>query len=136
MIIPSGANIWRSGDSSLSASQIRSETAPARTANSPHGRRRAATRPPPSSAKSPSGVPPSASTPKTADQPEQDSYQGRPPFGNTTSTEASDADPTTSALTSQSAALLKALVIAGHQDRQHLPQPPTTRPNSPPRAGP
>ena len=63
--------------------------------------------------KSPSGVPPSASTPKTADQPEQDSYKRRPPFGNRTSTEASDAATTTSALTSQSAALLKALVIAG-----------------------
>jgi hypothetical protein len=30
---------------------------------------------------------PSVSTPKTADQPEQDSYQRRPPFGNRTSTE-------------------------------------------------
>jgi hypothetical protein len=37
--------------------------------------------------KSPSGVPPSASTPKTADQPEQDSYKRRPPFGNRASTE-------------------------------------------------
>jgi hypothetical protein len=37
--------------------------------------------------KSPSGVPSSASTPKTADQPEQDSYKRRPPFGNKTSTE-------------------------------------------------
>jgi hypothetical protein len=37
--------------------------------------------------KSPSGAPPSASTPKTADQPEQDSYKRRPPFGNRTSTE-------------------------------------------------
>jgi hypothetical protein len=37
--------------------------------------------------KSPSGGPPSASTPKTADQPEQDSYKRRPPFGNKNSTE-------------------------------------------------
>jgi hypothetical protein len=37
--------------------------------------------------KSPSGVPPLASTPKTTDQPEQDSYKRRPPFGNKTSTE-------------------------------------------------
>jgi hypothetical protein len=36
---------------------------------------------------SPSGVPLSASTPKTADQPEQDTYKRRPPFGNRTSTE-------------------------------------------------
>jgi hypothetical protein len=87
MIITFGASIWRSGRSSLSASQIRFETAPARTANSRYGHRRAATRPPPSSVKSPSGVPPSASTPKTADQPEQDTYKRRPPFGNRTSTE-------------------------------------------------
>ena len=73
MIIPFGANTWRSDRSSSSASQIRFETAPARTANRPYGHRRAATRPPPSLVKSPSGVPPSASTPKTADQPEQDS---------------------------------------------------------------
>jgi len=32
-------------------------------------------------------VPPSASTAKTADRPEQDSYKRRPPFGNKTSTE-------------------------------------------------
>ena len=44
MIIPFGASIWRSDRSSLSASQIRFETAPARTANSRYGRRRAATR--------------------------------------------------------------------------------------------
>jgi hypothetical protein len=87
MIIPFGASIWRSGRSSLWASQIRSETAPARTANSPSGHRRAGTRPLPSSVKSPSGVPLSASTPKTADQPEPDSYKQRPPFGNRTSTE-------------------------------------------------
>ena len=73
MIIPFGANTWRSDRSSSSASQIRFETAPARTANRPYGHRRGATRPPPSLVKSPSGVPPSASTPKTADQPEQDS---------------------------------------------------------------
>ena len=36
---------------------------------------------------SPCGVPPSASTPKTADQPEQDGYKRHPPSGNRTSTE-------------------------------------------------
>ena len=86
MIITFGASTWRSGRSSLSASQIGFETAPARTANSRYGHRRVVTRPPPSSVKSRSGVPPSASTPKTADQPEQDSYRRRPPFGNKTST--------------------------------------------------
>jgi hypothetical protein len=37
--------------------------------------------------KSRSGVPPSASPPKTADRPEQDNYKRRSPFGNKTSTE-------------------------------------------------
>jgi hypothetical protein len=77
----------RSDRSSLSTSQIRFETAPATTANSPYGHSRAATRPPTSLVKSPRGVPPSASTPKTADQPGQDSYKRCPPFGNKTSTE-------------------------------------------------
>jgi conjugative relaxase-like TrwC/TraI family protein len=72
-IITFGASIWRSGRSSLSASQIRFETAPARTANSRYGHCRAATRPSHSLVKSPFGVPPSVSTPKTVDQPEQDS---------------------------------------------------------------
>ena len=61
------------------------ETAPAVAANCPYGHRRAAIRPLPFLVKSPSGVPPSASTPKTADQPEQDTYKRRPPFGNRTS---------------------------------------------------
>jgi hypothetical protein len=61
------------------------ETALAVAANSPYGHRPAATRPPPFLVKSPSGVPPSASTLKTADQPEQDTYKRRPPFGNRTS---------------------------------------------------
>jgi AAA domain len=84
---PAGASTWRSGRNSSSGSQIRFETAPARTANSPYGHRRAATRLPPSSVKSRSGVPPSASTPKTSDQPEQDNCRPRPPFGNRNSTE-------------------------------------------------
>jgi hypothetical protein len=86
-IITFGPSIWRSGRSSFPVSRIRSETAPAIAANSPYGQRPAATRPPPFLVKSPSGVPPSVSTPKTADQPEQDSYKRRPPFGNRSSTE-------------------------------------------------
>jgi hypothetical protein len=43
MIITFGVNTWRSGRSSLSAWQIRSETAPAIAANSLYGHRRAAT---------------------------------------------------------------------------------------------
>jgi hypothetical protein len=73
MIITCGGSTWRSDRSSLSASQIRSDTAPAMAANSRYGHRRAATPPPPSLVKSPSGVPPSAPTPTTADQLEQDS---------------------------------------------------------------
>jgi transposase InsO family protein len=77
MIITFGVSTWRSGRSSLSASQIRSETAPAIAANSRYGHRWAATRAWPSSVTSRSGVPPSASTPKTADQPEQNNCRLR-----------------------------------------------------------
>jgi len=68
---------------------MRFEAVPAIAANSPRGHRRAATRPPPFLVTSPSGVPPSVSIPKTADQPEQDTYKRRPLFGNRTSTEPS-----------------------------------------------
>jgi hypothetical protein len=87
MIITFGPNTWRSGRRSFPISQIRSETAPAVAANGPYGRRPAAIRPAPSSVRSPSGEPLSASIPKTADQPEQDSYKRQPPNGNKTSTE-------------------------------------------------
>jgi AAA domain len=86
MIITFGPSIWRSDHNSLSTSQVRSETAPAIAANSRYGLRRAAIRPP-SLVRSPCGEPPSASTPKTADQPEQDSHKRHPPSGNKTSTE-------------------------------------------------
>jgi hypothetical protein len=66
---------------------MRLETAPAVATNSPSGHRPAAIRPPPFFVKSPSGVPPSVSIHKTADQPEQDNYKRRPLFGNRTSTE-------------------------------------------------
>ena len=79
MIITFGASTWRSDRSSSSSSQIRS---PAKIANSPYGHRQAAKRAPASSVKSPSGVPPSASTPKTADRPEQANYKRPLPFGN------------------------------------------------------
>jgi hypothetical protein len=61
--------------------------------------------------KSPSGVPPSASIPKTADQPEQDSYKRHPPFRNRTSTEQL---PCAAVLTQMlgNARLLDRLVIA------------------------
>ena len=59
--------------------------------------------------KSPSGVPPSASTPKTADQPEQDSYKRRPPFGNRTSTETLPCAATALAQTKGNARLVDPL---------------------------
>jgi hypothetical protein len=110
MIITFGASTWRSGRSSLSASQIKSETAPAIAANSPCGHRRAATRPPSSSVKSPSGGPPTASTPATDDQPEQHSCRQLPRSGNTTSIAVSPRASTTTsvALTSKSGSLLQA----------------------------
>jgi hypothetical protein len=86
MIITFGASIWRGGRSSFPVSQMRLETAPAVATNSPSGHRPAAIRPPPFFVKSSSGVPPSVSTPKTADQPEQNGYKWRPPFGNRSST--------------------------------------------------
>jgi hypothetical protein len=87
MIITFGPSTWRSDRSSSSSSQLRSETAPAKTANSRYGHRQAAKRAPASSVKSPSGVPLSASTPRTADRPEQASYKRPLPFGNRSSTE-------------------------------------------------
>ena len=86
-IITFWAVIWGSGRNWSLTSQFRFETAPAIATNRRYGHRRAATRLPPSLVKSPSGEPPSASTPKTADQPEQDTYKRRPLFGNRTLTE-------------------------------------------------
>ena len=87
MIIPFGTSILPSAPSWSPTSPLMSEETLTGTAHHRYGHRREATRLPPSLVKSPSGVPPSASTPKTADQPEQDSYKRRPPFGNRTSTE-------------------------------------------------
>ena len=115
MIIPCGANIWRSGPNSLPTSPTGSETTPARTKRSLCGRRRAAARTSPSLLKSPCGGPPTASTPTTHDQPEQHSCRQLRRSGNTTSTEVSPAAATTTSvvLTSQSASLLEPHVIAG-----------------------
>jgi hypothetical protein len=80
MIITFGACTSRSDRSSSSSSQLRLETGQAITANSQYGHRRAATRATLSSVKSRSGVPPSASTPKTADQQAQDNCRPWPPL--------------------------------------------------------
>ena len=87
MTIPSGATTWQSDPSWSPTSPTRSETTPASDGRSRSGHRRAATRAPPSSAKSQCGGPPTASTPKTPDQPEQPNSKRRPPSGNSTSTE-------------------------------------------------
>ena len=65
--------------------------------------------------KSRCGGPPTASTPTTHDQPEQDSCRQLRRSGNTTSTEVSPAAATTTTaiLTSKSASLLEPHVIAG-----------------------
>ena len=96
MIIKFGATTWRSGHSSFPASLMRSEkTAPAITANSRYGHHRAATRPPPSSVKSPSGEPRTASTPKTAALPDRTSGRSLRPNGNDISREGSPTLATT-----------------------------------------
>jgi uncharacterized protein YecT (DUF1311 family) len=110
-IITFGASIWRSGRNSLLASPTRYEETLAKTKPRLCGRRRAATRLPPSLGKSQSGAPPSASTPKTADQPEQDSYKRRPPFGNRTSTETLPCAATAKAQTNGNAKLVDPLEI-------------------------
>ena len=56
-------------------------------------------------------MPPSASPPKTADQPEQDSYKRRPPFGNKTSTETSPSAATALAQMYGNARLVETLKI-------------------------
>ena len=86
MIITFGARTWRSGRSSLSASQIRSNCASEKSEQpvwAPSGSHPSVAL----IAEIATGAPPSASTPETADQPEQDSYKRRSSFGNRTSTE-------------------------------------------------
>jgi hypothetical protein len=61
-------------------------------------------------------VPPSASTPKTADQPEQDSYKRRPPFGNKTSTEPLPSAATPLAQMSGNARLLPLKIASAKID--------------------
>ena len=88
--------------------------------------RRAAARTSPSWVKSPCGAPPTASTPATDDQPEQDSCRQLRPSGNTTSTEVSPAAATTTSviLTSKRPRLLKPHVIAGTKTDSACPNHP------------
>src|SRR5207344_558459 len=80
---------------SFPALQIRCETARATAANSPSGHYRAATRPPHSLVKSPSGEPRTASTPKTAALPDRTNYRSLRPNGRDISSEGSPTLATT-----------------------------------------
>src|SRR4029450_618939 len=92
---PSGATTWQSDPNSSPTSPTRSTTTPAEATASHPGRRREATRAPPSSAKSPYGEPPTTSIPKTRDQPEEEANSiPSPPSGNSDSTEISPVPPT------------------------------------------
>ena len=71
MLIPSGATTWQSDPNWSPTSPTRSKTTPAKVTPSQSGHHREATRAPPSSAKSQCGGPPTASIPKTRDQPEE-----------------------------------------------------------------
>jgi hypothetical protein len=94
------------------------------TARGLNGRRRAAVRTSPSSVKSPCGGPPTASTPGTHDQPEQDSCALLPPSGNTTSTGVS---PGAWAMLTER--LLDPHETAGHKiDSAHPNHPRSDRP--------
>src|SRR5512132_4125879 len=66
---------------------------PTKVADPQYGLHREATRAPPSSAKSPCGGPPTASIPKTRDQPEEPSSKCFRPCGNSASTGISPLQP-------------------------------------------
>jgi len=68
------------------ASPTRSKTTPANMTPSQSGHHREVTPAPPSSAKSQCGAPPTASIPKTRDQPEEANSKQPPPCGNNAST--------------------------------------------------
>ena len=79
MTIPSGATTWQSDPNWSPTSPTRSKTTPAKVTPSQSGHHREVTRAPPSSAKSRCGAPPTASIPKTRDQPEEpNSKRSRP----------------------------------------------------------
>ena len=94
MTIPSGATTWQSDPNWSPTSPTRSKTTPAKVTPSQSGLHREATRAPPSSAKSQCGGPPTASIPKTRDQPEEEANSKRSrPSGNNASTGISPVPP-------------------------------------------
>jgi hypothetical protein len=94
MTIPSGATTWQSDPSWSLTSPTRSNTTRAKVKPSQSGHLREATRAPPSSAKSQYGGPPTASIPKTRDQPEEANSKRSRPAGNNASTGRSPVPPT------------------------------------------
>ena len=94
MAIPSGGTTWQSDPNWSLTSPTRSKIKSAKVTPSQSGHLREATRAPPSFAKSQCGGPPTASIPKTPDQPEEPNSKLSPPCGNKTSTGISRVPPT------------------------------------------
>ena len=110
MPIPSGATTWQSDPNSSPTSPTRSKITPAKVTPSQSGLHREATRAPPSSAKSQCGGPPTASIPKTRDQPEEEANSKRSrPSGNNASTGISPVPP------------IRQQMRGPTSDRQHTP---------------
>ena len=137
MIIPCGANIWRSGPNSLPTSPTGSEVTPAKTKRGLCGRRRAAE---PNLAiigeiavwRAANGIHPNDPRPTGAAQLPtapalwQHHLDRSLARGSDDNIGRLDIPERQSAGTSRD---------RRHEDRQRLPQPPAIRPNSPPRAG-
>jgi hypothetical protein len=94
MPTPSGRHTWQSDPNLSPTSPTRSKITPAKVTARQPGHHRELTWAPPSFAKSQCGGPPTASIPKTRDQPEEmaNSIQP-PPYGNSDSTGTSPVPP-------------------------------------------
>jgi hypothetical protein len=85
---------WQNDPNWSQTSPTRSKTTPAKVTPNQSGHHPEVTRAPPSSAKSQSGAPPTASIPKTRDQPEKPTPKRSRPCGNNASTGISSVPPT------------------------------------------
>jgi hypothetical protein len=108
MAIPSGAPIWQSDLSWSPTSPTRFKTTPAKVTPSQSGLQRELTTAP-SSAKSQCGGPPTASIPKTRDQPEEPNSKCSRRCGNSVSTVISPIPP------------VRQTMRGPTSDRQHTP---------------
>ena len=93
MTIPSGATTWQSDPNSSQTSPARFKTRPAKVTPRQPGHHREVTSAPPSLAKLQCGGPPTASIPKTHDQPEEANSKHFRPSGNNASTGTSPIPP-------------------------------------------